>query len=39
VVSSAEITAAVPTGATTGALEVTTPTKLLESNVAFRVTP
>lgn len=39
VVSSTEITATVPAGATTGALEVTTPTKLLKSNVAFRVTP
>jgi len=39
VMSSTEITATVPTGATTGALEVTTPTKLLKSNVAFRVAP
>lgn len=39
VVSSTEITATVPAGATTGALEVTTQTRLLKSNMAFRVTP
>jgi uncharacterized repeat protein (TIGR03803 family) len=38
VVSSSEITTAVPTGATTGTVEVTTPKGTLKSNVAFRVT-
>jgi uncharacterized repeat protein (TIGR03803 family) len=37
VVSSSEITTRVPTGATTGTVEVTTPSGTLESNVAFRV--
>jgi uncharacterized repeat protein (TIGR03803 family) len=37
VVKSTEITATVPTGATTGKIQVTTPTKTLESNVTFRV--
>ncbi len=39
VVRGSEITATVPTGATTGKVEVTTPKKTLKSNVAFRVTP
>jgi len=39
VVSSSEITTTVPTGATTGKVSVTTPTRTLKSNVAFRVTP
>jgi len=39
VVSSTEITATVPTGATTGTVQVTTPGGPLNSNVAFRVTP
>lgn len=38
VVSSTEITATVPKGATTGAVEVTTPTATLESNRIFSVT-
>jgi len=37
VVSATEITATVPTGATTGNIEVTTPTATLSSNVPFRV--
>jgi|SRR5579863_5638193 len=37
VVSPSEITTTVPTGATTGTVEVTTPKKLLKSNVVFRV--
>jgi uncharacterized repeat protein (TIGR03803 family) len=37
VVSATEISAIVPTGATTGKLQVTTPTRTLLSNVAFRV--
>jgi uncharacterized repeat protein (TIGR03803 family) len=37
VVSSSEITTAVPTGATTGTVEVTTPGGTLSSNVFFRV--
>jgi len=37
VLSSSEISAAVPTGATTGTVEVVTPTKTLKSNVPFRV--
>jgi uncharacterized repeat protein (TIGR03803 family) len=39
VVSSTEITTTVPTGATTGTVEVTTPGGTLNSNVKFRVTP
>ncbi|MGC2553496.1 MAG: choice-of-anchor tandem repeat GloVer-containing protein, partial [Candidatus Sulfotelmatobacter sp.] len=39
VVSSSEITATVPAGATTGKVEVTTPAGTLTSNVNFRVTP
>lgn len=38
VVSNTEITAAVPSGATTGTVEVTTPGGKLDSNVQFRVT-
>jgi len=38
VVSDAEIRTSVPTGATTGYVTVTTPTKKLKSNVKFRVT-
>ena len=37
VVSDTEITATVPTGATTGTLQVTTPTGTLNSNPAFQV--
>ncbi|HEX8811273.1 MAG TPA: choice-of-anchor tandem repeat GloVer-containing protein, partial [Terracidiphilus sp.] len=37
IVSSSEITAIVPAGATTGKVGVTTSTETLESNVAFRV--
>jgi len=37
VVSSTEIQTTVPTGAKTGAVEVTTPTATLKSNVVFRV--
>ena len=37
VVSSSEITTTVPTGATTGAVEVVTPGGTLSSNVPFRV--
>jgi uncharacterized repeat protein (TIGR03803 family) len=37
VMSSSEISTTVPTGATTGAVEVVTPTKTLKSNVSFRV--
>jgi uncharacterized repeat protein (TIGR03803 family) len=37
VVSGSEIKTTVPTGATTGSVEVTTPKKTLESNVVFRV--
>jgi uncharacterized repeat protein (TIGR03803 family) len=36
--SGSAITTTVPTGATTGTVEVTTPKKLLKSNVVFRVT-
>jgi uncharacterized repeat protein (TIGR03803 family) len=36
--TSTEITTTVPTGATTGAVKVTTPNKTLKSNVGFRVT-
>jgi hypothetical protein len=39
VVSSTEITAIVPAGASTGNLTVVTPTGTLTSNVPFRVTP
>jgi uncharacterized repeat protein (TIGR03803 family) len=39
VVSNTEIKATVPTGATTGAVEVTTPSGTLNSNVLFQVTP
>jgi uncharacterized repeat protein (TIGR03803 family) len=38
-VSSTEIKTAVPSGATTGTVEVTTPKKVLKSNVIFRVKP
>jgi len=38
VVSNTEITTAVPSGATTGTVKVTTPSGTLDSNVAFRVT-
>ena len=38
VVSSSEIKTAVPTGATTGTVKVTTPKGTLKSNVVFRVT-
>jgi hypothetical protein len=38
IVSGTEIRTTVPTGATTGSVEVTTPKKTLKSNVAFRVT-
>jgi uncharacterized repeat protein (TIGR03803 family) len=38
VVSNSEITATVPAGATTGTVEVTTPSGVLDSNLAFRVT-
>jgi uncharacterized repeat protein (TIGR03803 family) len=38
VVSNSKIRATVPTGATTGTLEVTTPSGRLKSNVPFRVT-
>ena len=37
VVSNTEITATVPTGATTGTVAVTTPTGMLNSNSAFQV--
>jgi uncharacterized repeat protein (TIGR03803 family) len=39
IVSNFEIKATVPSGATTGTVEVTTPKKTLKSNVIFRVTP
>jgi hypothetical protein len=39
VVSDTYITAVVPTGATTGAVVVTTPGGTLTSNVSFRVSP
>jgi uncharacterized protein (TIGR03437 family) len=39
VVSSTEITATVPSGATTGNIQVVTPTSTLRSNVAFQVLP
>jgi hypothetical protein len=38
VVSKSEISTTVPAGATTGKVQVTTPTKKLNSNVVFRVT-
>ncbi len=38
VVSASSITTNVPTGATTGKVEVTTPKGTVKSNVAFRVT-
>jgi uncharacterized protein (TIGR03437 family) len=38
IVSSSEIKTAVPTGATTGTLDVMTPKGMLKSNVVFRVT-
>jgi uncharacterized repeat protein (TIGR03803 family) len=39
IVSSSEITATVPTGATTGTVDVTTPRGTLKSNTIFRVAP
>jgi uncharacterized repeat protein (TIGR03803 family) len=39
VLSSSEITTTVPTGATTGTVEVVTPSGALSSNLKFRVTP
>jgi uncharacterized repeat protein (TIGR03803 family) len=39
VVSSSEITTTVPAGATTGKVKVTTPRRILTSNVSFRVIP
>jgi uncharacterized protein (TIGR03437 family) len=39
VVSASEITATVPAGATTGPVQVTTPSFTLLSNVAFLVNP
>ena len=39
VVSEAEITTTVPAGATTGTVEVVTPSGTLSSNVPFRVLP
>jgi uncharacterized protein (TIGR03437 family) len=39
VVSSSEITTTVPAGATTGKVEVATPSGTLLSSVSFRVTP
>ena len=39
VVSSSEIAAAVPAGATTGKVDVTLPNGTLSSNVPFRVLP
>jgi uncharacterized repeat protein (TIGR03803 family) len=39
VVSETEITATVPAGAETGEVEVTTPKRILKSNVKFMVTP
>jgi uncharacterized repeat protein (TIGR03803 family) len=39
VVSKSEITTTVPTGATTGTVEVTIPSRTLKSNAKFRITP
>jgi len=39
VVSATEITATVPSGATTGSIRVVTPTSTLNSNIAFQVLP
>jgi uncharacterized repeat protein (TIGR03803 family) len=39
IVSNSEITTTVPSGATTGKVQVTTPKKTLKSNVVFRVAP
>ena len=39
VVSESEITTTVPTGATTGTVDVTIPSRMLKSNIKFRVTP
>jgi uncharacterized protein (TIGR03437 family) len=39
VISDTQMEATVPAGATTGAVEVTTPRGPLESNAAFRVIP
>ena len=39
VASDTEITATVPTGATTGTVKVTTPTRALESSMTFQVKP
>jgi hypothetical protein len=39
VVSATEITTRVPDGATTGTVQVTTPTGTLSSNATFRVQP
>ena len=39
VVSSAQITTTVPTGATTGMVQVVTPSGTLSSNVSFQVLP
>ena len=39
VVSSTQITTRVPSGATTGPVEVTIPSGTLKSNVVFRVSP
>jgi len=39
VVSASQITTTVPTGATTGAIQVVTPSGTLVSNAAFKVTP
>jgi uncharacterized protein (TIGR03437 family) len=39
VISSSEITTTVPTGATTGTVQVVTPAGTLSGNVPFRVTP
>jgi uncharacterized repeat protein (TIGR03803 family) len=39
VVSSSEITTSVPTGATTGRVEVVTPGNRLKSNMVFQITP
>jgi uncharacterized protein (TIGR03437 family) len=39
VVSASEITSTVPTGATTGKVQVVTPTRTLKSNLRFQVRP